>query len=122
MSVKEGDYMSKGERLKWLRKNVSLSQTEAAERIGVSKQTLYKYEKDIITNIPSDIVEKISELYGTSPAYIMGWESPAADPNTISFSNEEKDIVLAYRRSDSLTKAMVLRALGLDLQEKGGVG
>ena len=66
--------MSKGERLKQLRDNISMSQTEAADRIGVSKQTLYKYEKDLITNIPSDIVEKISSLYNTTPAYIMGWE------------------------------------------------
>ena len=31
-----------------------MSQVEFADKINVSKQTLYKYEDDIITNIPSD--------------------------------------------------------------------
>lgn len=65
--------MSKGEKLRQLREQSGLSQVEAADRIGVSKQTLYKYEKDIVTNIPSNIIEKMATLYGTTPAYIFGW-------------------------------------------------
>ena len=67
--------MTKGERLRKLREDNGYSQTDAAERIGVSKQTLYKYEKDIITNIPSDIIEKIAVVYGSTPAYIFGWKN-----------------------------------------------
>lgn len=66
--------MIKGIKLKQLRNKVALSQTEAARRLGISKQTLYKYEKDIVTNIPSDVVERMAKLYETTPAYIMGWE------------------------------------------------
>ena len=66
--------MIKGIKLKQLRNNVTLSQTEAARRLGISKQTLYKYEKDIVTNIPSDVVERMAKLYETTPAYLMGWE------------------------------------------------
>lgn len=66
--------MSKGERLRHLREEKGFSLTEAAESIGVSKQTLYKYEKDIITNIPSDVIERIAILYETSPAFLMGWQ------------------------------------------------
>ena len=69
--------MNKGERLRALREKVGLSQVEAAEKIGVSKQTLYKYEKNIITNIPSDVIEKIAFIYDTSPAFILGWEERA---------------------------------------------
>ena len=63
-----------GERIKSLRERNNLSQTELADKIGVSKQTLYKYENNIITNIPSDKVEAIATLCGVSPAYIMGWD------------------------------------------------
>lgn len=70
--------MVKGIRLKQLRIKISLSQTEAARRLGISKQTLYKYEKEIVTNIPSDVVEHMAKLYETTPAYIMGWTD---DPN-----------------------------------------
>ena len=44
--------MTKGEKIKLLRERAGMSQVELAERINVSKQTLYKYENDLITNIP----------------------------------------------------------------------
>ena len=82
--------MSKGERLRQLREKKGLSQVEAAERIGVSKQNLYKYEKDIITNIPSDIVERIAKLYETTPAYLMGWEDQAKKLSELKSRLSEK--------------------------------
>ena len=45
--------ISIGKRIKALRESLNISQIELAERIGVSKQNLYKYENGIITNIPS---------------------------------------------------------------------
>ena len=66
--------MTKGERIKRLRNTMGFSQTEFADRIGVSKQTLYKYENDIITNIPSDKVEAIAKECHSSPGYVMGWD------------------------------------------------
>ena len=66
--------MTKGERIKKLRKSMGFSQVEFADRIGVSKQTLYKYENDIVTNIPSDKIEMIAIECHSSPTYIMGWD------------------------------------------------
>ena len=34
---------------------------------------MYKYENNIITNIPSDKIELIADYLSISPAYIMGW-------------------------------------------------
>jgi transcriptional regulator with XRE-family HTH domain len=65
--------MTVGQRIKLLREKESISQIELAEKIGVSKQNLYKYENDIITNIPSDKIEAIARFLDTTPAYIMGW-------------------------------------------------
>ena len=66
--------MTVGERIKALRLKVGMSQVEFAEKIDVSKQTLYKYENNIITNIPSDKIEAAAKVGGTSPAALMGWE------------------------------------------------
>lgn len=63
-----------GSKIKLRRKELGLSQTELAKSIGVSKQTLYKYETGIVTNIPSDKIELIAQKLDTSPAYLMGWE------------------------------------------------
>ena len=66
--------MTKGQRIKSLRESLQISQTDLAKQINVSKQTLYKYEQDIISNIPSDVIERLSEHLKCSPEYIMGWE------------------------------------------------
>lgn len=46
--------MTKGTIIKSLRKAKKLTQTELADMIKTTKQNIYKYENDIITNIPSD--------------------------------------------------------------------
>lgn len=66
--------MTVGERIKKLRNKSGLNQVDFATKINVSKQTLYKYENNIITNIPSDKIEAVADLCHVSPAYIMGWE------------------------------------------------
>lgn len=76
--------MAKGERIKKLRELRGLTQVELAEKIDVTKQNLYKYENDVITNIPSDKIELIAEALNTTPAYIMGWsESPQQEPSNM---------------------------------------
>lgn len=65
--------MTVGERIKNIREKIGFSQVDFAEKIGVSKQTLYKYENNIITNIPSDKIEVAAQICNVSPSYIMGW-------------------------------------------------
>lgn len=65
--------MSIGDRIKFEREKKGISQTDLAKAISVSKQTLYKYENNIITNIPSDKIEKLSQILDITPTYIMGW-------------------------------------------------
>ncbi|WP_315002307.1 helix-turn-helix transcriptional regulator [uncultured Selenomonas sp.] len=65
---------SKGTRLKRMREARDLTQEDVAKALGVSKQTIHKYEKDIVTNIPSDKIDIMAKLYRVSPAEIMGWD------------------------------------------------
>ena len=67
--------MTKGLRIRLKREELNISQTDLAKRVNISKQTLYKYENDIVTNIPSDKIEEIADALGVSPGYILGWES-----------------------------------------------
>lgn len=71
--------MTIGERIKELRNSLGYSQVDFADKIDVSKQTLYKYENNIITNIPSDKIEAIAHICKVSPAYIMGWVTEKDD-------------------------------------------
>lgn len=82
--------MTIGERIKTLRTNMNISQVDFAAKIDVSKQTLYKYENNIITNIPSDKIELIAKTCYVSPSYIMGWDEKD-EPNM-----EQPEIVNYY--------------------------
>lgn len=92
--------MTKGQRIKSKRESLNISQTDLAKMIGVSKQTLYKYEQDIITNIPSDVIERLSEHLECTPAYLMGWDMKTAKNDIVEMmqglSPEQYDHVLKY--------------------------
>jgi transcriptional regulator with XRE-family HTH domain len=62
-----------GKRIKELRTALGMSQVDFAEKIGVTKQTLYKYENGLITNIPSDKIEAAAKAGNIPPACLMGW-------------------------------------------------
>ena len=66
--------MTKGERIKARRRSLHLKQIDLALLMGISKQRLYKYENDIVKNIPTAIIEKLSHCLKCTPAYLMGWE------------------------------------------------
>lgn len=86
--------MTIGQRIKISREKASLSQIELAEKIGASKQNLYKYENDIITNIPSDKIEAIARALNTTPAYLMGWDDtpPTTDDSIMKLLKAEYDL------------------------------
>lgn len=65
--------MTKGQRIRQRREELNIGQTELADKLKISKQTLYKYEADIVTNIPSDKIEEIARALDCTPDYIMGW-------------------------------------------------
>ena len=67
--------MTIGDRIKKVREKTGLSQVDFACKINVSKQSLYKYENNIISNIPSDKIESIAKIGNVSPSYLMGWDS-----------------------------------------------
>ena len=66
--------MTIGERIKLHREKANLTQDELAKQLNTTKQTVYKYENNVVTNIPSDKIEKMAELFGVNPGYLMGGE------------------------------------------------
>lgn len=66
--------MTKGERIKEARRKKGLTQEDLGKLCDTSKQNIYKYETGKITNIPSDMLEKLANALGVTPFYLMGWE------------------------------------------------
>ena len=78
--------MTIGERIKLHREKANLTQDELAKQLNTTKQPVYKYENNVVTNIPSDKIEKMAELFGVNPGYLMGWEGD-------HFSGEKTDMI-----------------------------
>ena len=66
--------MSIGAKIKAARESANMTQEELGLRCGTTKQTIFKYETGVVTNIPLNRLEQIAEAIGVSPAYLMGWE------------------------------------------------
>lgn len=91
--------MTVGERIQLLRKKSGISQIDFATRINVSKQTLYKYENNLITNIPSDKIEAIASLCHVSPAYLMGWEEVEFLSSNSSYKKAEEKLKRIFSKN-----------------------
>ncbi len=86
--------MTIGSRIKQRRKELGLSVDELAQRLGKNRATIYRYASDEIENLPTTVLEPLSEVLQTSPAFLMGWEdvAPLQLPNI--FPIETKKIPL----------------------------
>lgn len=75
--------MEVGELLKKLRTEKDLSLDDVAKQLGLARQTLYKYETGLITNIPLTRIEELAKIYNVTPGYITGWEDDDVDLSKI---------------------------------------
>lgn len=62
-----------GERIKDLRIEAGLTLDELAERIGMKKANLSKYENGLIENMKRSTIEKLAYIFNVSEPYILGY-------------------------------------------------
>lgn len=109
-----------GDRIKNLRLKIGKNQVSFADSIDVSKQTLYKYEHNIITNIPSDKIEAIAKLCNVTPAYIMGWEEPLS--NQFSLGKYRIPVVATVAAGEPIfSEESILEWIDYDKDPRGEV-
>lgn len=111
--------MTVGERMKARRKSLGISADKVAEALGVSRSTIFRYEKGDIDKVPSEQLEPIARVLKTSVGYLMGWvEDPGIvmpggfAESTMKLSDDEMAIVELYRRAsedDRLAVNLILR-------------
>ena len=72
-----------GYRIRCARERIDMTQEQLGRLCGTTKQTIFKYENDIVTNIPMDRIESIASALNVSPIYLMGWSDNlfSAAPN-----------------------------------------
>mgnify|MGYP000413532084 FL=1 len=65
--------MALKDNIKKRREEIGITLEEVAKTVGVTRQTIQKYESGIIANIPSDKIELLAIALKTSPSFLMGW-------------------------------------------------
>ena len=58
-------------RLKQMRKNERLSQQELADKLGINRSTLAKYEQNE-RHPPNDVLVNIAEMFNVTTDYLLG--------------------------------------------------
>lgn len=64
--------MNVGERMKNIRKKKGMNADQLAAEIGVSRSTIFRYEKGDIEKVPVDIVSKVADALDVDLTYLMG--------------------------------------------------
>lgn len=109
--------MTIGQRLKSRREELNLTQGYVANKVGVAIQTIYKYENEIVTNIPLDRLELLAFALDVSPAYLMGW----VDDAEVEKKNDTIAGIILKLRSDSELLNMIKDICELSPEQQSAV-
>ena len=97
-----------GERICFLRDNLEMTQSELAEKVGITPMTLAKYTKDL--NEPrSSTIAKLAEVLNTTSDYILGLiddYSLPDNPHSLE-SKREQALLFHFRKLSENDKIRV---------------
>ncbi len=73
--------MTTGDRIRARRKELGISADALAEKIGVSRSTMFRYESGFIEKMPINNLVPIARALSTTVEYLMGWNEDKDIPN-----------------------------------------
>ena len=99
-----------GERIIFLRENMDLPQVKLAAKIGITKMTLYKYEKNICEP-KGEIIARLADVLNTSADFILGRTADSAPIKTTDTEQNakirENEIVHKFRNLTEINQAKI---------------
>ncbi len=107
-----------GERIKLSREQAGMSLNDVAQKVGLDKSSILRYENGEIAKAKAQIIEKVAAAVNVSPHYLLGWtDNPSivnADEPMVdgeSMSRNEKDLVRSFRKMDLQGQASVINTI-----------
>ena len=112
--------MTIGQRIKAARERRDMTLDEVAKRCNTTKQTIFKYENEIVTNIPYDKIVLLSNALDVSPSYLFGWEEKENSPSEPTLTEGEEMMLALFRQipKDRQPEALDLLRVALKMQQK----
>lgn len=110
--------MTMGERIKYLRESVGMTQDELGEKIGVQKSAIVKYEKGKVENIKRSSIKTMADIFGVSPCYLMGFDEDQDKVKTISKQVTLLQAIQDQWGKDSVKMLELFTGLNSDGQKK----
>lgn len=115
-----------GENILRMRKRLGWTQEELATRMGYkSKSTINKIEMGI-NDIPQSKIVMFAEVFGTTPAHLMGWvdsnnkeEKLSPEPDITDLSEGEQMLLELFRRVPEDQQQLVLGMIRAALKAQG---
>lgn len=104
-----------GTRIQELRKNSKLSQTDLADKIGVSKSQMIRYENKGVQP-PADILSKLADIFSTSIDFLMHGNNDQKAQATL----KNNELLNQFRQVEELPEdeqITVLKFLGAYLRD-----
>ena len=111
--------MSVGQRIKMAREQKNMTLDEVAKRCETTKQTIFKYENEIVTNIPYDKIVLLSKALDVSPSYLFGWEEKESSPREPKLTEGEELMLKLFRQipEDKQPAALEMLTAALKMQQ-----
>lgn len=109
--------MSIGQRIKQTREQHDMTQETLAKLCGTTKQTIFKYENEIVTNIPYDRITLLSKALNVTPAYLFGWDKES--PREPELTEGEKMLLDLFRQVPEDQQKLVLQMIRAALESQG---
>ena len=89
--------MEMQDRIKQRRIELGYTQEELANRLGLQKSAIAKYENGRVENIKRTTILKMAEVLQCSPSYLMGWEDVKPKSDMQKLSPREYTHLSTYR-------------------------
>ena len=107
--IKEGTgaKMRINEKIKSLRKQKDMTLEDVAKKVGVSRQTIQRYESGVISNIPYDSIMGLAKAFNVHPGVLMGWDAAeeqledATDLEKLRMGKDYYEHVTGPRKKDA---------------------
>ena len=96
--------MTIGERIRYRRQELEMTQEELGKKVGLTKAAINKYEKGIVVNMKRDMIARFADALEMSPVWLLGLEDDQQKENA-----EEEHLLALFRTLNDEGRTFLLQ-------------